>query len=107
MFVSIKGSSYARFRRALATRNLELIRDAARELPRVGLQDAAAICALLADAEPGRYERAAARWLARYCLETRDVTLEAIDEALDALQRMRTAPREGPFTLRDLTRLHP
>jgi hypothetical protein len=107
VFVSIKGSSYARFRRALATRNLELIRDAARELPRVGLKDAAASCALLADAEPGRFERAAARWLARYCLETRDVTLEAIDEALGALQTMRERPADALVTLRDLTRLHP
>jgi hypothetical protein len=107
VFVSTKGHSYARFRRALAVRDLDLIRHAAAELPRVGLADAAAICALLADAEPGRYERAAARWLARYCLETRNVTLEAIDEALDALQRMRTAPADALVTLRDLTRLHP
>jgi hypothetical protein len=105
--VSIKGHSYARFHRALALRNIDLIRDAARELPRVGLGDAAAICALLADAEPGRYDRAACRWLARYCVETPDVTLEAIDEALGALQTMRERPADALVTLRDLTRLHP
>jgi hypothetical protein len=105
--VSIKGHSYARFRRALALRNLELIRDAARELPRVPLADAAAICALLADAEPGRYDRAARRWLARYALESRDATLETIDEALGALQAMRERPADSLVTLRDLVRLHP
>jgi hypothetical protein len=107
VFVSTKGHSYARFRRALATRNLELIRDAARELPRVGLKDAAAILVLLADAEPGRYERAACRWLARYCLERTDVTLEAVDEAVGALQRMREAPADSLTVLRDLARLYP
>ena len=39
--------------------SLDLIRDAGRELPHVPLADAAAICALLADAGPGRYDRAA------------------------------------------------
>jgi hypothetical protein len=107
VFASIKGHSYARFRRALALRNLQLIREAARELPRVGLGDAAAICALLADAEPGRFDRAACRWLTRYALETPDVTLEAIDEALGALQTMRERPADSLVTLRDLTRLHP
>jgi hypothetical protein len=82
------------------------MRQTARELPRVRLADAAAVCALLADAQPDRYERAAARWLARYCLETCDVTLETIDEALGALQTMRTAPSDALVTLRDLTRLH-
>ena len=105
--MSAKGHAYARFRRALALRDLDLIRHAAAELPRVPLADAAAICALLADAEPGRFDRAACRWLARYALEARDVTLEAIDEALGALQTMRERPADSLVTLRDLTRLHP
>lgn len=105
--MSVKGHSYARFRRALALRDLDLIRDAARELPRVGLADAAAVCAVLADAEPDRYERAAARWLARFCLETPGVTLAAIDEALGAFREMRSRPADALVTLRDLTRLHP
>jgi hypothetical protein len=105
--VSIKGHSYSRFRSAIALRNLDLIRDAARELPTVPLADAAAICALLADAEPGRYDRAACRWLARYCVETPDVTLEAIDEALGALQAMRDRPADALVTLRDLVARHP
>ena len=105
--MSTKGHSYARSRRALALRNLDLIRGAARELPRVPLDDAAAICALLADAEPGRYDRAACRWLACYCVETPDVTLEAIDEALGALQTMRERPADALVTLRDLVSHHP
>jgi hypothetical protein len=107
VFVSTKGHTYARFRRALALRDVDLIRHAAAELPRVPLADAAAVCALLADAEPGRYDRAACRWLARYCVETPDVTLEAIDEALGALQTMRERPADSLVTLRDLVARHP
>jgi hypothetical protein len=107
VFVSTKGHSYARFRRALALRDLDLIRHAAAELPRVPLADAAAVCALLADAEPGRFDRAACRWLARYCVETREVTLEAIDEALGAFQTMRDRPADSLVALRDLVERHP
>ena len=107
MFVSIKGHDYARFRRALALRDLDLIRHAAADLSRVPLSDAAAVCALLADAEPGRFDRAACRWLARYCVETPDVTLEAIDEALGALQTMRERPADSLVILRELVARHP
>ena len=40
VFVSIKGGSYARFRRALDTGNLTLVRAAAAELPTINLEDA-------------------------------------------------------------------
>ena len=45
-FVSIKGGSYSRFRRALDTGNLTLVRAAAAELPTITLDDALRICAL-------------------------------------------------------------
>ena len=44
MFVSIKGSPYAHFRRDLGTGNLALIRTAAAELPQTNLDDALRIC---------------------------------------------------------------
>ena len=86
------GSPYARFRRALATGNLAMVRAAAAELPQVDLADALEICALMADAEPERYERAALRWLARFTLEGR-VTLAQVALAVAALETMR-ADRE-------------
>jgi len=52
VFVSIKGGSYARFRRALDTGNLTLVRAAAAELPRINLVDALRICVLLRAADP-------------------------------------------------------
>jgi hypothetical protein len=68
LFVSIKGGAYARFRRALDTRNLMLVRAAAAELPTVNLDDALRIC-VVPRADPSRYERAVIRWLGRLCLD--------------------------------------
>jgi len=89
--VSIKGSSYARFKRAIDTGNLRLIRGAAAELPQVQLHDALAILPVIAEQEPAKYERAACRWLARFALE-RQVGLEEVGEALAALERLPEHP---------------
>ena len=83
------GSPYTRFRRALATGNLNLIRAAAAELPSVSLGDALAVCVLLRDREPHRFEQAAVRWLGRLCLERPDLTLADVRAASFALQRLR------------------
>jgi hypothetical protein len=82
------GNPYARFRRALATGNESLVIAAALELPRVALDDALRICLVLRGGDPARYERAAVRWLGRFALEGRGVTitdLRSAAEALDAL----------------------
>ena len=73
-----QGSSYSRFQRALKTGNLAIIRSAAAELPQVNLGDALAVCVAIREAEPHRYERAALRWLARFCVERPDATLAEI-----------------------------
>ena len=55
MFVTSDGSPYARFRRALATGNENLVVAAARELPQVALDDALRICLVLRSGDRGRY----------------------------------------------------
>ena len=95
MFVSIKASSYANFKRALATNDLLLIRAAAAELPKVNLRDALEILPIIATAEPMTYDRAACRWLARLALE-KDVGLEQLGVALGALDRL---PDDPPRSL--------
>src|SRR5919202_6537508 len=74
--VSIKGSSYARFRRALETGNLTLVRAAAAELPSINLDDALRVCLLLRRADARLYERATVRSLGRLaapgCSSARD-----------------------------------
>jgi hypothetical protein len=73
--VTSQGHAYARFRRALDTRNATIALAAASEMPHVGLVDALELVLLLTESEPVRFERAALRWHARYCAETRDVPL--------------------------------
>ncbi len=64
-----EGSAYARFRRALEVGTPLMVRAAAGELQRVGLDDALAICLVFLDGEPDSFPRAAARWVARLTLE--------------------------------------
>jgi hypothetical protein len=104
VFVPIEGSPYARFRRALDSGNLTLIRSAAAELPQVSLDDALRVCLAVRNSEPESYERAVVRWLGRFCLERRDVTLTAVRAALEAFERLPTFPEESMRQLRRLVR---
>jgi hypothetical protein len=69
VFVTTHGSPLNRLRRALAGGDLLAARTAASELPQVGLEEAAALLALIAVREPERLEPAAVRFLGRVCLE--------------------------------------
>jgi len=86
--VTSQGSPHARFSRALKTGNLFLVKTAAKELPRVDLEDALAICILMELQDDDAYERAAVRWLGRFALEAPAATMADLRtgaEALDAL----------------------
>ncbi len=89
------GSPYTRFKRALDVGNLLLVQAAAAELPRVGLRDALRVCLLLRDGDPDRYERAAVRWVGRFSLEARDVSLEALARAVAAFDALPDRPDDG------------
>jgi hypothetical protein len=102
VFVSIKGSPYSRFQRALATGNLTLVRAAAAELPTVRLDDALQVCVLLRDREPQRFEQAAVRWIARFCVERVEVTLADVHEAGRAFALMRRDPERALAALQAL-----
>jgi hypothetical protein len=105
-FVSVKGSSYARFQRALRLGQLDQIRDAAAELPRVDLVDALAVCLLMSAQRDPRYDRAATRWLARFALERRDVTLADVRAAVAALNALPSDPVAGRQALAALCSAH-
>ncbi|MGO9974492.1 MAG: hypothetical protein ACLP01_17150 [Solirubrobacteraceae bacterium] len=97
MFVTSDGNPYTRFRRALETGNESLVTAAALELPRVALDDALRICLVLRGGDPARYERAAVRWLGRFALEARGVTIDDLRiaaEALDTLPEQATDAME-------------
>jgi hypothetical protein len=89
------GSPYARFRRALATGNQILVLAAARELPKIALPDALRVCVVLRDGDPARYERAAVRWLGRFALEARGVTIADMRRAAEAFDLMPNEPEEA------------
>jgi hypothetical protein len=99
VFVTSQGNAHSRFQRALLTGNLRLVEAAAAELPTVGLTDALAILALLADRDDPRFERAAARWVGRLLVET-PATLSDARYALALVERLPTC-REA---LRELAR---
>ena len=98
------GSPYARFQRALATGNLNVIRSAAAELPRIGLAEAAAILLVILRAEPSQYERAAVRSLGRLCLERSAVGLADLSRAAAALGALPDRPDAARPTLADVCR---
>ena len=83
-----EGSAYRRFRRALETGNELLVLTAARELPQIALDDALRICLVLRDGERERYDRAAVRWLGRFALEGRAVTIRDLRLAAAALEQL-------------------
>jgi HEAT repeat protein len=100
----VPSAAAIRFREALATQRLDAVLAAAAELPRIGLDDALEILALLAEAGDPRFERAAVRWLGRLLLETpatlRDarfavVLVERLPQGLATLHRLARA-RRGP-----------
>jgi hypothetical protein len=93
VFVGAAGSSYAAFRRALDRRNLTLAAAEARDLPLVNLADALELLLLIRDQQPDRYDRAAARWLARYCLELPAVDLAEAVLVAGALTQLRAPER--------------
>ena len=96
------GSPYQRFRRALATGNAALVTAAALELPRIALDDALRICLVLRGGDPARYERAAVRWLGRFALEARNVTIDDLRVAADALDALPDHATEAMEQLQQL-----
>jgi hypothetical protein len=90
--VSIKGSSYARFRRALDGGRLRPVLVEARELSQIDLDDALAMLVLIAAQDPPRYARAAARWAGRLAIEHPDVTIEELGVVVAALERLPERP---------------
>jgi hypothetical protein len=96
------GSAYTRFKRALGTGNLNLIRAAAAELPRVSLPDALEVCLLLRDLDQARFEKAAVRWLGRFALEAKDVTISALETAAAALRLLPQRPETSMEILSSL-----
>jgi hypothetical protein len=84
------------------TGNELLVLATARELPKVPLEDALRICLLIRGGDRDRYERAAVRWLGRFALEARNVTIHALRVAAGALDALPNQPGEAIERLQGL-----
>jgi hypothetical protein len=100
------GNPYARFRRALSTGNEALVIAAALELPRIALDDALQICLVFRGGDPERYDRAAVRWLGRFALEARGVTIADLRAAAEALAALPSQASEAMERLQRLCLTH-
>ncbi len=89
-----EGRPYARFRRALEVRSVMQAETAAREMGRLGLNDALDSLTLLAVEAPDRHDRAARRWLGRLLTEAEALTLEEVGIALGCLRGLRAGYEE-------------
>jgi hypothetical protein len=83
---------------------MDIIRAAAAELPQVNLGDALAVCMAMSQAEPARFDRAAVRWLARFCVERPAATVADVRAAAAAFQKMPRAPERALVALQALCR---
>ncbi len=66
------------------------------------LSDALSVCLLICQREPATYQRAALRWLARFCLERPDATLSEIERAAKFLQALPQDRERSERALRQL-----
>jgi hypothetical protein len=71
----------------------------------LSLGNALALCLVLAEHDPGRYNRAARRWLTRFVDEVEEVSLEETQIVAAALVALPTAPHLARPVLRELVRV--
>jgi hypothetical protein len=97
-----QGTAHGRFQRAIHRRSVRSAEMAAREMGGLSLSDALALCELLANVDPARYERAALRWLQRF-IDERSPPLAEVALAASALAELRHGNRNaGIETLKRL-----
>jgi hypothetical protein len=79
------GSPYGHFRATLKHGSWQMVKEAARELPRIGLDDALMLTLMALTREPEGFERLALRWLEKFIGEG-EPTLEEIVYAAELLR---------------------
>jgi hypothetical protein len=102
-----QGTASGRFTRAIRARHLLNAEIAAREMGELPLGYALDFCLLLADLEPARWERAIARWHARFVLEAPRITVDESALALMAAKALAGTERAtAAYTLQRLANAH-
>ena len=98
--------SYTRVKAAIADGDLRFLIDNAQQLPRIKLADALQVCLLYRDQDIDRYDAAAVRWLMRFAVEAREVSLEDIQSAAAALDALPEQPQAAMEQLASLCVQH-
>jgi len=105
--MSVKGRPHTWLLAAIRRGDLIGVRAAAAELGhQVNLVDALSIVLVMADHGDRRYDRAAAKWLARLAYERPAVRLEDLRLGLSALEALPYEPAAAKRRLADLCRRH-
>lgn len=105
--VSIKGRPHAWLLAAIRRGDLAGVRSAAADLGhQVNLADALSIVLVMANHGDRRYDRAAAKWLARLAYERPAVRLEDLRLGLTALEALPRNPAGAKRQLANLCRRH-
>jgi hypothetical protein len=102
--VTAPGSALTRYRRAIESRSLLLAELTAREMNHVPLKDALGLLALYAAEPDPKYERAAARWLARLAFEKPELSIVEVQFAAAALAALPAWEETAMRVLVDLSR---
>lgn len=87
-----QGSPYSRFRRALGSRNLDIVVPAMAELASIELTDVLDVISLMAEQNDTRYDRSAARFCARLTTERR-LSLEETRRIMALVEVLPLAPQ--------------
>ena len=93
---------YVMLKTALDGGDLERVLQIARAVGRVRLDDALRIVLLLRDREEARYEAACVRWVGRFAIEARGVTLDDVRIAVAALDELPIEPEASMARLQAL-----
>ena len=105
--MSAKGRSHTWLLAAIRRGDLAGVRAAAAELGhRVSLVDALSIVLVMAERGDERYDRAAARWLARLAYERPAVLLDDLRLGLSALEALPQEPAPAKRQLGELCQRH-
>lgn len=106
VFVSIKGRASTWLESAIRRRDVASAMAEAAQMRPLSLEYALALTVLLAEARDPRFNRAAARWIARFALESPGVGLHDIEAAVVAFARLPHRSHEARELLGELARRH-
>ncbi len=84
--------AYPTFRAALDAGDLDRVIQLAKSMPPMTLEDALRVVLLMRTGDETKYDRACVRWLGRFAIEVKGVSLEELRDAAQALDKLPDQP---------------